>query len=280
MVGDFETEVIISPDKLIHQVANTLKNGEQHLVAAGGDGTVHLILNAIMQLEAFDQVTIGAVGLGSSNDFHKPFNPGSLINGIPVRVRFQNTVICDVIKINFIDQHGAEQTQYCLINASIGITAEGNALFNSGNRLISTLHAVSVDAAIIASALLSIFTFQDISCQLNIDNEEMISARISNLGVIKNPHFTGHLCYDTPIEPDDGVLGVNLCSGLTLVERIKMLAALHNHRFSELPKTQCWKAKKLSITSERSFALEMDGEVIQTDNVIFNVLPKRVRCCR
>jgi diacylglycerol kinase (ATP) len=279
-IGKFDTEEISSPESLILQVSKALKNGEHEFIAAGGDGTINLLLNSIMKIGNAPGITIGAVGLGSSNDFHKPFHPERFINGIPLRVDFKNAFPCDVICIEYRDNLGYQKTNFCLINASMGVTAEGNALFNSRIKLIKMLQMISVDAAIIAAALISILNYRNIPCQLIIENSEAQNLSVTNLGIIKNPHFTGSLCYDTPIEPDDGNLGINLCIGLSLLERISMLVALYKHRFQGRPKTKSWTAKSLSIKSNQFFALEMDGEVIHTDYAKFNVIPKRVRCCK
>ena len=58
-----------------------LSGGQKNIIAAGGDGTVNLILNALID-EKTDKVdpgiNFGAIGLGSSNDFHKPLNHQTL----------------------------------------------------------------------------------------------------------------------------------------------------------------------------------------------------------
>lgn len=279
-MGKFEVEEILSPDEIIFQVSKALKNGENIFIAAGGDGTVNLLLNTIMKLSGNPDLTIGAVGLGSSNDFHKPLRAKAFINGIPVRIDFENAFPCDVIRIDYRDIEGHQNTRFCLINASIGITAEANAIFNSRLRFIRMLQRISADAAITAAALKAIFTYRDIPCQLAVNKGEKQRFSVTNLGIIKNPHFAGSLCYDTPIEPDDGKLGINLCMGLSLRERIGMLVALYNHRFQGCPKTKSWIATRLSVRSDQSFALEVDGEVIYATSVEFNIIPKRVRCCR
>ena len=103
---------------------------------------------------------------------------------------------------------------------------------------------------------------------------------VTNLGVVKNPHFAGSFCYDMPIKPDDGRLGVHLSMGLSLRERIGLLAALRRSRFQGRPKTMSWMATRVSVKGDRVFALEADGEVIHADRAEFQILPKRVRCCR
>lgn len=279
-IGAFELEEIVSPDEIVLQVSNALRNGENMFVAAGGDGTVNLLLNAIMKLSDNPNTIIGAVGLGSSNDFHKPFRPKSFINGIPVKIDFENAVPCDVIQIRYQNTEANWGTRFCLINASVGLTAEANAFFNLRHTFMKMLQRVSVNAAILYATLRTILTYHDKSFQLIMNNGEKQRFMVTNLGIIKNPHFTGTLCYDTAIEPDDGKLGINLCRDLSLYERIETLIALYNHRFKERPKTKSWFATQLSLKSDKIFALEMDGEVIHTNNAEFNIIPKRVRCCR
>lgn len=278
-LGAFELVRVKSIQQLNDKVKEALHQGERNFIAAGGDGTIHLLLNALIQCHSKPNTILGAIGLGSSNDYHKPYNAKSLIQGIPVKLDFTRTILRDVIQIVYSDTRGKKIVRFCLINASIGITAEGNAVFSSRRKWIRMLQRVSIDAAIMASALKTIFSYSNLPAQMMVNNREEMDVSISNLGVIKNPHFTGSLCYDTPIEPDDGLIGINLSYNLSIYERIRLLLALQKRRFQGRPKARCWKATKLRVKSNRMFALEMDGEVIYTNKAEFHVLPKRLRCC-
>jgi diacylglycerol kinase (ATP) len=277
--GTFQTEEIVSPEDIAHQVSEAYRNGESQFVAAGGDGTVNLLLNAIMKL-GDPEITLGAIGLGSSNDFHKPFSNEALIKGMPVRIDFKKALPCDVIKIDYRDPQGQLNTRYCLINASIGLTAEANAIFNSRLWLIRMLQRVSLDAAIVAVALKTMFTYHDIPCRLTMGNEKEQKASVTNLGIIKNPHFAGSLCYDTPIKPDDGIMAINLGAGMSLRERIGMLVDLYNQRFQGRPKRRSWIKDRLTVRSDQIFALEVDGEIVRTASADFYIIQDSVRCCQ
>jgi len=56
--------------------------GERVVIGAGGDGTINFLLNQIMQMkkQKRSQLTMGAIGLGSSNDFHKPLSEDKYLN--------------------------------------------------------------------------------------------------------------------------------------------------------------------------------------------------------
>jgi diacylglycerol kinase (ATP) len=278
--GNFEAEEIRSPENLNGQVRDALAAGERVFIAAGGDGTVNLLLNTLLSSGAKrEDVVIGAVGLGSSNDFHKPFRPEALIEGIPVRMDWQNASACDVIAVRYQNGGDALSTRYCLINASIGVTAEANALYNSRARFIALVQSISHEAAVVASALQTIVFYRNIAAEISLDRRPARAFEITNLGVIKNPHFAGGLCYDTAVRPNDGRFGINLCAGMTKWEAVKTLLRLYQKDFSGHPKTFSWFGRESGLESLTPFALEMDGEVVKTDRAYFRILPGLIRCC-
>lgn len=276
--GTFDVSEVTSFDAVAEQLRDRAARGENTFVAAGGDGTVNLLVNAIMTLDDPSAVVLGAVGLGSSNDFHKPFAAASFINGVPVKVDRANARPRDVMRVDY-ESDDAAATRHAIINASLGITAEANASFNDPSAFVRAVRALGVDAAIVASILETLVKHRDVTCRLIVDGTDAGVFEVSNLGVVKNPHFAGALCYDTPIEPDDGRLGVNLCAGLSRFQALVLLAALYRGRFRGRPKTRSWTAERVRVEGDRTFALETDGEVVPARSAAFSVLSGRIRCC-
>src|ERR1035437_1805055 len=104
-------------------IAHAIALGERIFIAAGGDGTVNALLNAIVEAKGalpLDAFTLGAVGLGSSKDFPKPF--ARVENGIPLKVDDARTTPRDVGLIR--SENGA---RYFLIGASFGAAAAGRS---------------------------------------------------------------------------------------------------------------------------------------------------------
>jgi diacylglycerol kinase family enzyme len=298
-LGEFDVEELQSESEVKAQVSSALSRGVVWLAAAGGDGTVNLVANAMLELGAKDAV-LGGIGLGSSNDFHKPFRPEDFIARMPVRVDFAHARPVDVIRVEYADGAGGPPTansesglrrsdfvirtsatkslRCCLLNASIGITAEGNAFFNRRTAFIRALQRISHDLAVTGAALRSLVAFKDIPARLAIDGAAAELA-VTNLGILKRPNFAGSLRYDTEIAVDDGRLGVNASCGLNLFERMSTFAALSRGRFQGRPKTLCRYGTSVEVAAERRFAVELDGEIVYARTVRFLVMPKVLRVC-
>jgi diacylglycerol kinase (ATP) len=277
-IGDFDMVEFRPSDSLRNLTARALDAGARFLIAAGGDGTVNIILNALFDLGRAGGVTLGAVGLGSSNDFHKPYRKERFIAGCPARVDLSSARPVDVVRIDYADG-GTSMTRYCLLNASIGVTAEANAFFNSRSGFIRALQRVSVDAAVYAAALRTMLGFRNIACRINIDDAGGLELDVSNLGVIKRPNFAGSLCYDTPVALDDGRMAVNVAFGLSFFGRIAAFVALSRGRFSGRPGTMASYGTKVEVSSPRHFAVEFDGEVVGASRAVFTVVPKGIEVC-
>jgi diacylglycerol kinase family enzyme len=269
-----------SPEDVARVVREAVAGGERVVVAAGGDGTVHQVANALLAVEGGGEVALGAVGLGSSNDFHKPFRPEAFVGRVPVRVDPEGCRPRDAIRLDVEAPDGTTHTRYAVLNASIGITAETNAVFNDATPFVRLARRLSVDAAIVAAMLTTLATFRDVPCRLSVDGTDEGRRLVSNLGVVKSRHFAGSFTYDTEIGPNDGLLGVNLCEDLSRLEAVAMLSALARGRFRGRPKTASWRARRVAVQGERPFALEMDGEVTGARAVEISVLPEGIRCCR
>ncbi len=273
-IGDFDLVEFGRRDIVKEVVARGLDSGARFLIAAGGDGTVNVILNALLELGRAGEITLGAVGLGSSNDFHKPFRKGDYAGGCSLRVSPDRVRPVDVIRIEL-----PSGVRYCLLNASIGVTAEANDYFNSRSGFIRALQWASVDAAVNAAALRTLLWFRNIPLRIKVDDADDSEFEVSNMGVIKRPNFAGSLCYDTPIAPDDGRLGVNVAYGLSVFGRIGTFAAVSRGRFSGRPGTRAGYATRVEVSGPRDFAVEFDGEVIRTDRVLFTLVPKGIKVC-
>lgn len=266
-------------------VGKMLSEGHTEFIAAGGDGTVNLLLEAIMEsapLALLPRVKMGAIGLGSSNDFHKPFRDDKYIEGVPCKIDFHSIERRDVGLITFEDDKGTLQTRYWIVNASIGITAEANLFFNMPDAVLRFLKRSATSGAILYAALHTIASHQNREMTITIGDGQpihTIQTCVTNLGIVKSPHFSGNFCYDSLFKPDSGYFDIHLCEKMSLSRTLVTLWKLSQKKFSGLPSTRSWQSSCLTVQADQQFAIEFDGEVVSTRIASLSIKHKLLKVC-
>ncbi len=283
LVGPFSLVEAADPSDVRAAVAQGLASGETQFVAVGGDGTVNLVVSSLVaQTEPgiLERVTLGAIGIGSSNDFHKPLTPRHRFGTIPYRLDFQRARPNDVGRLRYEDDAGERHERFWIVNASIGTTAAGNHLFNHPDPFLRWLKRVSTALAMTCAAVRSVLGYVPPEITLTLDAGKPIRYRLRNLGVVKNPHFTGALRYDSPHEPSSGRFFVHLLEDVPLPSLALTLLALTRGRFSGRPGARTWTAAHAAVTAPAPFAVEADGEVFSARRAEFSLLPGALRVCK
>lgn len=275
--------VTASPPALEEELGRLVRQGTRDFVAAGGDGTVNLLLESLIagvDESALPCLRLGAVGLGSSNDFHKAGNPPRKVDGVPLKLDRAGARLHDVGRLRYRDDRGDDQVRHWIINASIGTTAEANHFFNHPNTLLRVLKRVSPWRGIIYAAVREIVEYRSRRMVLSLDGEAPIEVLVKNLGIVKNPHFSGDLCYDSPYEPDSGYFYVHLLEQVSPTRLASTVWGLLHARFTGQRGTRSWRARHLEVTADQPFPVEFDGETIVTRQATFDLLPRVIQVCR
>jgi diacylglycerol kinase (ATP) len=266
-----------STDKLI---LDSIKKGKTDFVIAGGDGSINYFLNRCIELlRPIDlrQIKIGAVGIGSSNDFHKPFNPNKTNGNVSYKINFKDAVKRDVGCIQY-KKDGKILKKYFLINASLGITAEGNNFFNNPDFILRYLKKLNTLSAITYAIIKNIYTYKNFKVTIGGSNESF-TANISNLGILKSPFFTGKLRYQSDPLPDNGLFDVHLYESLSKVKFLQLFYNLSKGKSDNSLNKKFWRTNRIKISSEKEFPVEFDGEVITTNRAEFSVIPELIKVC-
>ncbi|MEO8259495.1 MAG: diacylglycerol kinase family protein [Acidobacteriota bacterium] len=258
-------------------VAGAARQGHDVVVAAGGDGTVNGVLNAVLNNDV--DVALGAIGLGSSNDFHKPFAPDHRLDGVPVRLDPARAIRADVGRAALTDSSGVTRTRYFVLNASLGVVAQGNAFFNAPDKTLRALKKTSVDLAIAYAAMVSIKRFKPIELRVSLDDQPPQPMPLTAMGILKTIHFAGGMRYDTPVAADDGMFAVNVWEPMHRSSIVGQILALYRGKFTGRPHTQVHRTRRVRLTADTPFDFELDGEVSKVSQADIEVVPGAVRLC-
>ena len=129
-------------------------------------------------------------------------------------------------------------------------------------------------------ALVKLTLYKNFDVDIECKETGKFNTNLTNLGVIKNSHFSGNLHYDTPVPYDSGSFMANLCQDMTKSDLVHLLWSLAHGKFSKIENTRSWPTTSLTISAEKPFVVEYDGEVITTRIARFSILPKYIKVCQ
>jgi len=253
------------------------KNEKTFIVSAGGDGSIHYLVNTVMQSKNIgrEKISIGAIGIGSSNDFLKPFQ--SFIHRVPVRINTdQPPRWHDVGKVISTDTYNNTQEKFFIVNASFGATAQGNWNFNNPGAVLRWLKKQNTAIAISYTAISTILTFKNDDCNI-FYNGKADKIAVSNINLLKIPFVSGNLHYNQDILPDDGYFGLNICSGMNRAELLQTLFNLEKGKFNEDRKKTSLFVDRFQLESAAPVVFECDGETEKVTSVDISIVPKAIQ---
>ncbi|HEX4925751.1 MAG TPA: diacylglycerol kinase family protein [Bdellovibrionales bacterium] len=265
--------------ELAYWIQSRIQDGERRFLAAGGDGTVNLVLNLIFESARrlgipTSEFTLGALGLGSSNDFHKSLSaPAPKLAGrFCARLDFAGAAASDVGE--FENAQGGH-TRFA-INLSVGLTAAANDRFNNPGPLLAFLKKTSTEAAIAGAAVHTALNYRNVPMKVTW-NGRSVQCDVVNMSLIKKNHFAGSFYYQEAPAPDDGRLGLYIFSGLSKLQTLAQMANLTRGRFKG--QVQDF-TSEVALESRAPFLVEADGEVHELTRTRVIVRQKGIRLCR
>lgn len=263
----------LAPDpRLVDFVRGLAEEGRRRFVAAGGDGTVNAAVHALLAAEADlglspGTLRLGAIGLGSSNDFHKPVRVR--LAGFPARVDFDAAAPRDLPSI----QVDGDRRFVFLVNSSVGAVAQGARAVQEAGPFGAWLKRRNVDLAMALYGLRTVAGHRDLSLRIGVDGPVRPIA-LSSLSVVEIPAFGGSMRY--PEAPPPGRLGVWACEGLGRMALVRTLRAIEAGRFEG-----SWHqdAESVVVEGDAPFWLEADGELVRVRQARYTVRSGGVTLC-
>jgi YegS/Rv2252/BmrU family lipid kinase len=250
---------------------DALLGGERYLVAVGGDGTVHEVVNGMFtggRPLAADAV-LGVVAAGSGCDFVRSFGlPGDPVQGAAHLAGDQVRPI-DVGTVTFTDQ-GVTRTR-CFVNiaeAGLGGAVVARAAGLKAGRFLG-------GARYAAGFWLTLPRFRPAAIRLDA-NGQYRAWRAFNVVVANCRFYGGGMQISPNSDPGDCLLDILVMTGpksdsFTTLPKVYSGAHLPHRNIAEL------RAGRILLDADRPFLVEADGEMLGTTPASFGIIPSGVR---
>jgi diacylglycerol kinase (ATP) len=248
-----------------------LESGGRFVVAVGGDGTVHEVVNGMMDGGGpiVSDAVLGVVAAGSGCDLVRTFGlPGDVTRSCQ-HLLGENTYPLDVGRLTYTDHDGSRVSRYFPNVAEAGL---GAAVAARAERLPRWLG----QAKYFAAFWLTLPRFKLARVTMRADHRAYEGPAL--MVIVGNCQYYGGGMKISPRSyPGDGVLDVLLFTGpksdaFTLLPKVYRGEHIPHGHIKEFRVRTA-----LSIDADRPLPLEADGEVLGFTPATFEVVPRAIR---
>ena len=260
----FEHHLTEAPGHAIELACEAAKQGYEMVVAVGGDGTIHEIVNGLYASGCLGDALLGIVSTGTGSDYMRTV--GVSRNYQEACRSFMSPKIraVDLGKIEY-NKNGIKQERLFVNFAGSGFDAE-IARRTQQSKLLNPLISYLV------AALTTLVTYKNKDIILKLDGEE--STRKVCTVIMNNGRYGGGGMFTAPLaELSDGIFDVMIVGDISKPDFLVSLPRLYKGTHVTHPKVTMKRAKEIEISSTKKMMLQADGEVLGELPARISVMP-------
>lgn len=243
-----------------------LEAGDRFIVAVGGDGTIHEVVNGMVRDDRLvrDDAILGVVSAGSGADFVRTFGLPNQVTKAVRHLLGDTLHPLDVGKLIYRED-GEERIRYFVNIAEVGF---GGKVVGRAARLPRFLGR----GRYFLGFWLSIGGYRPGEVRVTADARDF-SGKANNVVVANCQFFGGGMRISPRSLPADGALDVQISTG-PKSEAFTLLPKIYRGDHIPHPNIREMKGAVITIDGDRPLPIEADGEVLGTTPARFEVLPE------
>ena len=246
--------------------------GRRLVVAVGGDGTVHEVVNGILDAgdgTGAEECALGVIGAGSGCDFIRTFGLPGEPKAAASRLAGERTRRLDVARISYVDPGGGTASRYFANIAEAGL---GGSTAARAARLPAGLGPARYFFAFWAT----LPGYRPGPVRIEADGEVVHEGRAVNVVVANCRFFGGGMEVSPRSDPDDGALDLLVFTG-PKIDSFTMLPRVYRGRHLPHANVVELKGRRFHLAAEQPFRIEADGEVLGTTPATVEVVPSAIK---
>jgi diacylglycerol kinase (ATP) len=246
-----------------------LTEGTRFVVAVGGDGTVHEVVNGMVEDDrpVIPDAVLGVVAAGSGCDFVRTFGlPGDATRAV-AHLTGENLFPLDIGKVRYVDPDGKQSIRYFPNIAEAGL---GGATVTRAARLPRFFGR----SRYFFGFWLTLPRYKPGNVTVQTDRKTY-EGRGVNIVVANCQYFGGGMRISPRSYPGDGALDVLIFRG-PKSDSFTTIPKVYKGEHVPHPNIVEMKGTTVIVEAEQPLRIEADGEVLGTTPATFQVLPQIV----
>ncbi len=243
--------------------------GIRFVVAVGGDGTVHEVVNGLVDAETGEPyapgVVFSAVAGGSGCDFIRTFGLDRDPEKAVAHFEGETVFPIDLGRMTLLGRDGVERTR---LFANIAEAGYGGLVTDKANRMPKVMGK----SRYLFAVLSAVRSFELVRARVTIDHTT-VDEPMSNVIVANCQFFGGGMMVAPRALPDDGTFNVQIWRG-SAADVFRQTPKLRVGEHLGSGDVREYQSATVAIESDRPLIIEADGEVLGTTPATFSVIPK------
>lgn len=269
--GGVDWSGTVYPGHAIELARQASEQGYDLVIAMGGDGTVHEVVNGLMKIPEEKRPLLGIVPVGSGNDFGHVLNAGQKPTEALVRALDGEPATVDLCMMT--DEHG--RTEYFDNTLGIGF----GAMVTIRSHRIPFLRGFLIYLiAVIQTILLD---HVPINMKIKTDEQEW-EQKVKYLVICNGPREGGGFLVAPEAKIDDGLIHYVMITDVSRPMMFRLLPEVMRGTHGRFKQVRMGTCKTFSLTADRPLYIHADGEIFTgpgTDlrKVHFEILPNALK---
>src|SRR5215208_6718880 len=260
-----------------HAIELAKQAGEQEydmVIAMGGDGTVHEVINGLMQVPAEKRPILGVVPAGSGNDFSHAISMSSKSDHALVYTLNHAPSAVDLGLMT--DEHGKKE----YFDNTIGIGFDTVVTIRS-HKLPIVRGFLMYLTAVIQTIVLN---HNAMTMQIETEDQKWEQSYLL-LTMCNGPREGGGFMMAPEAKIDDGILHYAMIKSVSRPMMFRLIPEVMKGTHGRFKQVSMGSCKKMTVAANRALYIHTDGEVYSgfgtsIRNVTFEVLPGALKVVR
>jgi len=236
-----------------------------HIIIAGGDGTIHRVLNSAVEKEI--EATYSVLPLGTGNDFaaalgqtKSPWEAWAAIENEEFKER-----CVDIARI-VLDG----EPRFFFNTVAAGVSAEySEKVTSEEKRLLGPLSYLKGSFDVIVNQ-------RSFPIRYTLDEGEPHEVQIANCFVSNSSACGGGIQIAPGAEVDDRMLHFVIYNEMNSVDRMMLITDYLAGRYKENEAVTIYQCRKARLQSKAPLPLSIDGEIEHANDIEIELIPQRL----
>lgn len=250
-----------------------IADGYRKILAVGGDGAIHEILNGVMEQSEVPStdITLGIIPVGSGNDWSRLYDIPKEHDKAVEAVARGKAVMQDVVCVDTM-LDGSPSKKYMMNIGGLGFDAQVCHLFD-----LEKLKGHSGDAQYLKCLMKGFLWYKCPHFQVYVDGEPFFEGPAFSVAIGNGKYCGGGMRQTPDAVPDDGLIDLTVIKRMSRLKAAFSVRRLLDGSIKKHSSVLAARGRKIQIYASPASFMEVDGEAVGCSPATVTIIPSAIK---